>query len=371
MVDEETYYHETMSKLGWVSQIILANDVNPRTKQLMDGYLKFRQFYLEHRFSKNEAEYTALENELQSILQDIDYRVSTLHDRIVYNRLLYHYYYIQRDFVRGYKYATRLVNMYEKFELNIYYKEVYLKLLHYQLMCLFRLNASEKYTQLLTKFEGLEFESSLPDINMLHETHFKYSTTHALNLHLIKGDFEEGLKLYETLVKSFENLNKKHNAGYVNSIYYKVACLHFGNENFRACIAYLDKIIYSMDISGRPDLQIFSRILKLTSLFELEETEYIYENIRSVYGYLARNKQLDKFQIEIMQFLRMCAKLPSIEIKQELQNLRTAMHSVAQDKFEQRPFFYFDIIGWLDSKLENKSLSATIKERGLGHRIMY
>lgn len=371
LVDEETYYYETMSKLDWVSQIMRANDVNPLTKQLMDGYLRFRQFYLVHRFSKNEAEYTALESELHHILIEVDYSELALHDRIVYNRMLYHYYYIQRDFVRGYKYATRLITIYEKFELNTFYKEVYLKLLHYQLMCLFRLNAAKKYTQLLTKFKSISLESNLPDINMLNETHFKYSTTHGLNLHLIKGEFAAGLKLFESLLRSFNKLDIKHSSGYVNSIYYKVACLHFGNENFRACIAYLDKIIYSVDISERPDLQTFSRILKLTSLFELQETEYIYENIRSVYGYLARNKQLDKFQIEIMQFLRVCATLPTIEIKQELRNLRTAMYLLAQDKFEQRPFFYFDIIGWLDSKLEQKSLSATIKERGLGHRIMY
>ncbi|MFB1004063.1 MAG: hypothetical protein QMC70_08000, partial [Bacteroidia bacterium] len=129
--------------------------------------------------------------------------------------------------------------------------------------------------------------------------------------------------------------------------------------------------IYNMDITGRPDLQIFSRILKLTSLFELQDTEYIFENIRSVYSYLARNKQLDKFQIEIMQFLRVCAKLPTIEIRQELVNLRKAMLVVAQNKFEQRPFFYFDIIGWLDSKLDKKSLSETIEKRGLGHRVLY
>ena len=126
-----------------------------------------------------------------------------------------------------------------------------------------------------------------------------------------------------------------------------------------------------MDRSGRPDLQIFARILKLTSLFELQETEYIFENIRSVYSFLARNKQLNKFQIEIMHFLRVCARLPSISIRNEMEQLRDALYVVAQDKFEQRPFFYFDVISWLDSKLSHRSISELISERGLGHRILY
>jgi len=48
-----------------------------------------------------------------------------------------------------------------------------------------------------------------------------------------------------------------------------------------------------------------------------------------------------------------------------------ALVVVAQNKFEQRPFFYFDVISWLDSKLSNKTISQVISERGLGHRILY
>ncbi len=371
LVDEETYYYETMSKPDRVNEVIIANEVNPFTKRLMEGYLNFRQFYLQHRFSKNEEEYNTLATDLTNITNGLNYAELSLYDKIVFNRMMYHYNYIQRDFVLGYKYASTLVSMYEKHSLNTHYKEVYLKLLNYQLLCLFRLNASKKYTLLLAKFKNIQFSSSLPDINLLKVTHFKYKLTHSLNLHLIKGDFDGGIQLFNRLQPQFNELDKKHNIGYVNSINYKIACLHFGNQEFEECITYLDKIIYNMNLTGRPDLQIFSRILKLTAFFELQDTEYIFENIRSVYGYLARNKQLNLFQIEIMHFLRVCARLPTIEIKQELENLRTALYKVAQNKFEQRPFFYFDVIGWLDSKLENKSLSETIRERGLGHRVLY
>ena len=49
LVDEETYYYETMSKPEMVSEFKLYSDMSPLTKQLMDGYLQFRQFYLQHR----------------------------------------------------------------------------------------------------------------------------------------------------------------------------------------------------------------------------------------------------------------------------------------------------------------------------------
>lgn len=371
LVDEETYYYETMSTPDMVSQFKFSSEVSPFTQSLMREYLKLREFYLKHRFSKNKREYHALESSVHLLVNKIEYAKLSLYDKIVYNRMLYHYHYIQRDFILSYKYATTLVALYENNDLNAYYKEVYLKILNYQMLCLFRLNAWERYAALLYKFKAIQFQPSLPDINLLRESHFKYALTHSLNLCVIKGRFAQGLSIYHEFENSFNKLDTKHNAGYVNSIYYKVASLHFGNSQFTQCIYYLDKLIYNMDRTGRPDLQIFARILKLTSLFELQETEYIFENIRSVYSYLARNKQLNKFQVEIMHFLRVCARLPSISIRAEMVQLREALQIVAQDKFEQRPFFYFDVISWLDSKLNNKSISEVISERGLGHRFLY
>ncbi|MDB9882787.1 hypothetical protein OAD66_06595 [Bacteroidia bacterium] len=371
LVDEETYYYETMSSPDMVSQFKFSNEVSPFTQTLMREYLRLREFYLKHRFSKNKREYHRLESSVKLVVRNLEYDDLSLYDKIVYNRMLYHYHYIQRDFVLGYKYASTLVLLYENNGLNQYYKEVYLKLLNYQMLCVFRLNASERYDLLLKKFKDLRFKPSLPDINLLRESHFKYGLTHSLNLFVIKGKFAEGIELFREAELSFNLLNTKHNSGYVNSIYYKVACLHFGNEEFKECIVYLDKLIYNMDRSGRLDLQIFARILKLTSLFELQETEYIFENIRSVYGYIARNKQLNMFQIEIMNFLRVCARLPTTSIRNEMIHFREALQHVALNKFEQRPFFYFDVISWLDSKLNNKSISEVIGERGLGHRILY
>jgi hypothetical protein len=370
LVDEETYYYETMSKPDTLEHYKFSNEVSPFTHSLMREYLKLREFYLIHRFSKNEQEHALLSESLNATISQIDYIYLSLYDQVVYNRMLYHFHYIQRDFVMAYKYATTLVSLYEKTGLENYYREVYLKVTNYQLLCLYRLNAGQRYKKLLQRFCAIRFQSSLPDINHLNESHFKYVLTHQLNLYIIRGDFSHGLSHFSTLENRFYSLDINHNAGYVNSIYYKVACLHFGNGDFRSSVSFLDKLIFNMDKSGRPDLQIFARILKLTSLFELQETEYIFENIRSAYSYLARNKQLNMFQIEIMRFLRKCARLPASEIRDELVKLRAALHEVAQNKFEQRPFFYFDVISWLDSKLSGRSIASIISERGLGHRIL-
>ena len=369
LVDEESYYFEMLADTA--DQYMFGNEVHPFSASLKKEYLHLRRFYLTKRFSKNAEEYKRLENQTTQVIDKIDYRQLSLYDKIVYTRLLYQYYYIQRNFVLAYKYASTLIRIYENEGLDTYYEEVYLKFLNYKLLCLFRLNARIKYRRVLDGFQNIAFKPSLQNVRLLQATHFKYQATHELNWHIINGDFAGGIAfLNETIIPVLEKSNR-FDASFINGTHYKAACIFFGNQEFGKCIYHLDKIIYFKETTLRSDLEIFARILKLTALFELREDEYIFENIRSVYGYLARNKQLNAFQREIMNFLRICARLPEANIRDELQNLREALYKVAQDKFEQRPFFYFDVISWLDSRLTNKTISEVISERGLGHRVLY
>lgn len=366
-INEEIFYREGIEKDIYFPENI---HIEKGFDDLLSSYRYFRNFYLDTRFSKNKKEYKRLEYHLGQTIGNLDLDNLKLAEQILYARLMYHYNYIQRNFINCYKYASALVRIYEKTGLHQTYSEWYIKFTNYQLTSLFRLNAHSRYVQLIQRFRSIHFEPSLPNINRLREMHFIYELTHSLNLTLIQGDFKEGIHSFKLREEHFNTINKRHNMAFISGIYYKIACLYFGAGDFKKCIVYLDKIIFKSEISARPDLHIFSRILKLTALFELNETPYIFENIRSVYSYLARNKQLDNFLIEIMQFLRICARIPESEVQNEFVKLRTRMSELARDRFEQRAFYYFDIISWLDSKLEHKSLSEIIKERGLGHRIL-
>jgi hypothetical protein len=55
----------------------------------------------------------------------------------------------------------------------------------------------------------------------------------------------------------------------------------------------------------------------------------------------------------------------------ELRNLYKKMIVISEKPYEQRPFYYFDIISWLESKFEKRPISEIIKERGLGHKKLF
>lgn len=369
-INEEVFYREGINKMAFEDDFNTPNLTVNQTTQILHSYLEFRRFYLNFRFTKDKNEHLLLKEKLKKNTSNLDLGQLSLADKILYYRMLYHYNYAQRNFVSCYRDASMLVKLYEDNSLDKRYNEIYLKFINYQLTILFRLNAKKKYTHHLSKFKKIQFSPTLLNYNRITNRHFIYELIHTLNIALIKGEFEEGLAEFEKRKDVFQAINTTNNMSFITGIYYKIACLYFGNSDFEICLSYLNKILLKLSVSARPDLQIFARILKLATLFELQETDYIFENIRAVYGYLARNKQLDKFSIEIMNFLRICTRLPESELMHEFQRLRNTMELLAQDTLERRAFYYFDIISWLDSKLEKKNLDEIIRERGLGHRIM-
>ena len=337
---------------------------------LIKIYNDVRHKYLNQRFTKNEDDYDVLKRKIQSQISQISVHSLTLLEKIIFHGTYYQYHYIQRDFLLAYKHSSNMVQLYELNNLTETFKDTYFKLLNYQLLCLFRLNSSDRFNNSLEKFKSLNISSKSNNANLLRTLHYKYGLTHRLNASILKGDFDEGILDFEDSKPQFLELDNVAENAFINSINYKVACMYFSISNFEECLFYLNKIIHNPIISGRPDLQMFARILRLTTLFETQDP-YVFENIRTVYSFLARNKEMNAFQIEIMRFLRQCAGLPQEELDSAFRTLRINMIKIAEDRFEQSPFFYFDIISWLDSRLGKESISEIIKKRGLGHRVLY
>jgi hypothetical protein len=51
------------------------------------------------------------------------------------------------------------------------------------------------------------------------------------------------------------------------------------------------------------------------------------------------------------------------DLKTEFIKLRAKLIKFQHDPYERRPFLYLDIISWLDSKIENKRIQDTIKNK--------
>ena len=50
-------------------------------------------------------------------------------------------------------------------------------------------------------------------------------------------------------------------------------------------------------------------------------------------------------------------------VKKRFLALKEQMETLKNNKFEKRAFLYFDMISWLESKIENKPVQTIIKDK--------
>jgi hypothetical protein len=146
--------------------------------------------------------------------------------------------------------------------------------------------------------------------------------------------------------------------------YYKIACLYFGSNSFRVAVKWLNQIINEPDTGLREDLHSFARILRLICYFEMGDAEMIEMNTRATYRFLLRKKEFGKYEEHILKFLREVQNVYSAkEVIANFNTLKTQMLRLERDTYERRAFNYFDIISYLESKIEGKTIEEVVKAK--------
>ena len=179
----------------------------------------------------------------------------------------------------------------------------------------------------------------------------------------MSGTFEEGLSLIEPVLAGIDHYKQKIDEHHVMIFYYKIACLHFGCGQYKDCIQYLGFIINDKSLGMREDLLCFSRILNLVAHYEAGIDYELDRLIRSTYKFLIKMEDLHQVQRAMISFIRSLTDVYPSEIKKAFKNLHRTLKQYENDPFERRSFLYLDILTWLQSNIEGKSIPALIKER--------
>jgi len=146
---------------------------------------------------------------------------------------------------------------------------------------------------------------------------------------------------------------------------YKIACMYFGSGDDETAIDYLNEIINQKSPDFREDIQCFARILCLIAHFNLGNDLLVEYQVKSVYRFLTKMKDLELVQKEILKFIRKIPRIKKENLKNEFIELRDNFLKLREAPFEKRPFLYLDIVSWLESKIENRPIQNIIREKFL------
>ncbi|MEW6467447.1 MAG: hypothetical protein AB1458_00905 [Bacteroidota bacterium] len=275
------------------------------------------------------------------------------------------YYSFVQDFGKSYIYARKWVALFEERPDMIRHKpELYLKGLNHLLaaenkLFLFR-EFEETYKKLLKvhSIKGLELTENI-QIAL-----FKYKYMHKINHYFMMGDFTGGTKIISVAENELDRFSERMDKHYILLFWYKVACLYFGAGSFRKAIAWLNRIINSRDVDLREDILSFARILNLIAHYELGNYDLVESHIKSTYRFLLKKEEHFLYHRLILRFLKNLGKeTEGRGLIRKFVELKKQLLPLERHPYERRPFLYFDIISWLESKEKGKPVEEIIRAR--------
>lgn len=336
-------------------------------QSLSDLSLRLYGLYLRMGHVRNVQDRVFVECYFRENLPKADPEKLGFYERLSLYQARLWYYYILQDFVMCYRASRKWIDLFECHpELKKSALVSYLKGYHYLLDTLFYLNRHAAFVAALERFEIVFKDDQLVSDDNTAMLVFMYRHTNRIHRHFMEGTFSEGVRMVlPRLFEEFEKFHSRLDQHHIVLLHYKIACLYFGSGNYESAIRYLLKIMEGQRQGLRRDLQCFARLLHLIACYEAGLDEHLGLQIKSVYKFFVQMDHWSGVQQAIVDFLKNLGQLYPHQVKVQLKQLKQRLMQYTNHPYEKRTFLYLDIISWLSSKIENKSVEVIIREKFL------
>jgi len=276
------------------------------------------------------------------------------------------YYYILLDFKKCLEYAILWVNACKEFPESIARDpDLFMRGYHYVLTSAYNIGDVQqylKYSEELELFRTDNYKSFSMNTQIMS---FMYVHHGRLNQHFLLGTFSEGIQIIPRTLKRIKRYRDKLDAHRILVFYFKIAWMHFGNEDYEEAINFLNRILHYKFGSLRQDIQGYSRILFLMCHYELENydiLEYLYKSVRKFFdGYEEKNQ----VQECVMDFFKDMMNMPLSYRMDRFMQFEQDLITLKNNPFVQRPFLYLNVLDWTTSKIQRVPMAKIIQKNAI------
>lgn len=327
--------------------------------------VRLNHWYVKRGFVRKEAYSDEISRYIENHLPTFDEATLSFHERQYLYEVYVTYFLFTQNFQGAFDYAQRWVALFHDHPEFIPLKPmVYIRALHKLLIAQQRLYRYSEFQKTMAKLKQVGQDSNLNLNENVRAMLFKYITIHEINSYFLTGNFRKGTELVEQKAQMLDQFVDQLGKHATITFYYKIACMYFGADDYRRASYWLQKIINEQQVDLREDIHCFARILNLISHYEQGNTDIIDYLIKSTYRFLLLKDDLHQYQTYILRFLR---NLTYDTTEQELilrfDELHRQLLTLINNPYEGRAFIYFDIISWLESKTQKRTVEEVIQEK--------
>jgi len=189
-----------------------------------------------------------------------------------------------------------------------------------------------------------------------------------LGIYCERGEFDKGLKELSEIEVGIQKIDTRHsNKRHLMLLYYNIICTYFGAENYSAAVKYVYKILNNKKFDPSSQIYNVARLLALICHFELKNNELLESVVKSTYRDLLKANKLFNVEKLLLHFIK--EKMPRIKTKTDLINslieVKNELEEITKDPLEKNAFYSFDLISWIESKIEKRSFESIVRQKAM------
>lgn len=341
---------------------LLASNV--LSSQLSNLSLRLYEKLIKAGYAKSDDEFREITKFFYENLPKIDMDEADFREKLWYNKAHVWYSFLTQDFLSSFKYASKWVELFEQRPEMISLNPVFfLRGNNYLLESLALIKYPEKFKEVLNKMVETIASDSFPNNENLDSLIFLYHFSNRFNLLFMEGDFDSALEMVPEVVEGIDKYSNRIDPHHIMIFYYKIACVYFGIGDYENCILFLNKIVDNKHLKMREDLLCFTRVLNLVAHYEAGFDYHLDTHLRETFKFLIKMDDLHEVQKAMIRFVKKLSNIYPHELKSAFKEFHKELLIFESDPYERRSFLYLDILSWLESRIENRSVAEIIKEK--------
>lgn len=277
-----------------------------------------------------------------------------------YYQIHYYYAYFKGDVETGYNYGkAQLSHMESQPAYLMEFQSDHIIILNNLLIFLIDLKKYDELRWYLQKLKTIQPVNRNNKIRIFRNVH-----TIEQEFYIKIGEFEKGILREKDVIKGMEEYGEKIPLLIQFILLFNLSLLNFGVSKYSKALQLLNKAMNLPYMEQRQDMQALGKIFNLIVHFELGNEMLFPYLVRSTYRYLLKQQRIYKYETFILQFIRRLPKASSPrKMKEAFIELKSALEKLQNDSFEKHAFGNFDIISWLESKIEKRNFADCVRRR--------
>ena len=282
--------------------------------------------------------------------------------KVWFNRILAVYYFAKKNYKKSYLNLSKNLDLFKNYPSLFKENPAIILNTHIQLInaCLELKNYKEAYNRLedMRNFGQIIPSKGVETIQVLFDNSY-----YEIKLILCRetAEYKKGIELQPSITKLIQYNKPEVPLEYQMEIYYSLAWNYFGNNEYKNALLWIDKIL-NKNKDVREDIHSWARIISLIIYYELGNVEMMEAMVKSSRRYFEGAKLFHKVEKAILTFFWRKILISNSEkgkiidfkeIKAEINTL-FRVEKTSND---------FDIISWIESKIEKKSFGEIVRSK--------